>query len=110
MLVLGVSGLIIRIKSNSDSPSSDGWVLLIGTVAFVAIAIGGVFEFNHGLALILLFVGFLFYSYVRGSKSNSQQSSDDYGDEVDDLRGVPSRIPVVFLFSGHVVFPHLNAL
>ena len=55
LLILGVSGLIFPIIVDSKTLTWDGWVLVMGTGVFMALALQGEMSLSSGLLLLLLF-------------------------------------------------------
>jgi len=89
LLILGVSGLILPIAGNPKALTRDGWVMLGGTAAFMAIALRGQIDLSGGLVLLLYFAGFLYYSYSRETAGDAPESAGLHEDEVDEIGGVP---------------------
>jgi cation:H+ antiporter len=84
LLVLGVAGLIMPMATHSKSLKFDGVVLLIGTAAFMALSYRGVIDLIGAIVLLLLFAGFIYYSYWR-----EQRGEGGLADEVDEFEAVP---------------------
>lgn len=84
LLILGVSGLILPIAVVSKTLARDGWVLVGGTSAFMALALLGEIDLFGGLLLLLLFAGFLYFSYRR-EIDGSVTASGTFGEDVDDI-------------------------
>ena len=90
LLILGLSGLILPITADQKALSRDGWVLLGGTAAFMAIAIRGEINLPGGLVLLLYFFGFLYYSYSRETAGHSPEAANLHEGEIDEIGGVPA--------------------
>ena len=88
-LILGVSGLILPIVSSSRALTIDGWLLLIGTISFLAISYDGMFKLYEGSLLLIMFSGFLYYTYIRETKGLTENSPSHYENEVNGLAVVP---------------------
>ena len=103
LLILGVSGLILPIAVDPKTLTRDGWVLVGGTAAFMALALRGEIDLSGGLLLLLLFAGFLYYSYRREAARPATESGA-FEEEVDDIGGVPETtwLSAVLLMIGFV--------
>ena len=88
LLILGVSGMIQSIKVDSKALTRDGWVLLLGTAAFIAFAVDGAFELYDGLLLLLMFSGFLYYTFDRERNGALQHSANPYEQGVNEKAAV----------------------
>ncbi|HEC90599.1 MAG TPA: sodium:calcium antiporter, partial [Alphaproteobacteria bacterium] len=65
LLILGVSALITPIAVRPEGLMREGILLLAGSLNFAGLAWRGTFDLFAGVVLSTLFVGFLFYSYLR---------------------------------------------
>ena len=101
LLILGVSGLILPIAVDSKTLTRDGWVLVGGTAAFMALVLRGEIDLSGGLLLLLLFAGFLYYSYRRETAGPAAEFGAFEGG-VDDIEGMPETtwLSVVLLVIG----------
>ncbi len=101
LLILGVSGLILPIVVDSKTLTWDGWVLVGGTAAFMALVLRGEIDLSGGLLLLLLFAGFLYYSYRRETAGPAAEFGAFEGG-VDDIEGMPETtwLSVFFLVIG----------
>ena len=101
LLILGVSGLILPIAVDSKVFTRDWWVLGGGTAVFMALSLPGEIDFFGGSLLLLLFTGFLYYSYRRETVG-SVPASPAFKEEVDDIGGVPETtwLSIVLLVIG----------
>ena len=101
LLILGVSGLILPITVDSKTLTREGWVLVGGTAAFIALALRGEIDLSGGLLLLLLFAGFLYYSYRRETAGLARKSVA-FEEEVDEIGSVPETtwLSVVLLLIG----------
>ncbi len=84
-LVLGFAGLITPIASGGRELVKDGLVLVIGTGAFMALASRGTIDLFGAVVLLIIFAGFIYYSFWR--EKNVEGSS--LADEVDEFEAVP---------------------
>lgn len=104
LLILGVSGLILPIVSSSRALTIDGWVLLIGTISFLAISYDRMFKLYEGSLLLIMFSGFLYYTYIRETKGLTENSPSHYENEVNELAVVPhtSWLAILLLIIGFI--------
>jgi cation:H+ antiporter len=97
-LVLGVAGLITPIVSGGRELVKDGLVLVIGTGAFMVLALRGTIDLFGAVVLLILFAGFIYYSYWR--EKNVEGGS--LAEEVDEFEAVPHSLwlAIVLLIAG----------
>lgn len=76
LLVLGFSGIIMPIVSEKGALVRDGWILLVGTTAFIALSMRGTIDLIGALGLLVLFIAFLVYSYIREMKGDVEGVSE----------------------------------
>lgn len=97
-LVLGAAGLITPIVSGGRELVKDGLVLVIGTAAFMVLALRGAIDLFGAVALLIVFAGFIYYSLWR--EKNVEGGS--LADEVDEFEAVPHSLwlAIVLLIAG----------
>lgn len=85
LLILGAAGLIMPIACGARELVKDGLVLAIGTGAFMALAMRGAIDLLGAVVLLIVFVGFIYYSFWR------EKIVDGGGlaGEVDEFEAVP---------------------
>ena len=70
LLVTGVAALLMPIVVKRGELKQDGWMLLVGTVLFLLLAVRLAIDLLAGCVLIFCFVSFLYYSYFREKRRN----------------------------------------
>ncbi|MEQ8710062.1 MAG: calcium/sodium antiporter [Rhodospirillales bacterium] len=94
LLIIGATAMILPFATKSDGSASDSMVMIVGTLSFVGLCYFGMLGKMAGIVLVVLFIGFLVYSWWRERGSGSSLA-----DEVD---AVPQSVPlaVAMLFGG----------
>ena len=92
LLILGATGLIMPITSNAKSLRPDSWLLAAGTLVFVVMTVDEIIGLFEGLILIILFSGFLYFTYLREVNTGNQNGTGHYQSEVEELKAVPKAI------------------
>ena len=69
LLILGAAGLIMPIACGARELVKDGLVLAIGTGAFMALAMRGAIDLLGAVVLLIVFAGFIYYSFWREKSS-----------------------------------------
>ena len=90
-LVLGAAGLLLPIACAPGALIRDGYILLAGTGAFLALAMTGLIGLVQGLILVVLFAGFLAYSFWREKFSNDE-AAQVHIHEAEEYEAVPQSI------------------
>jgi cation:H+ antiporter len=97
LLVLGIAGLLMPIPIEPGVFKRDGWMLIAGTGLFAALALSGEITTFGGLALLVYFVGFLLYSYVR-EKKGLDAAGEAYEYDVDEIDGIPQKLLKILVY------------
>jgi len=74
-LILGVASLIFPIKCRRRIFLRDYKFLLVVSVVFIAFALTGKFVLWHGIVLLIMLIGFIYYNYRNTSKSTICEGS-----------------------------------
>lgn len=90
LLMIGTVGVITPFVCKGAPLKRDGFVLLLGTLLFVAVGVHGVIERWHGAVMLVLLFGYLFYCYWSERRSNGGDSV--HAKEVEEFDHVPESL------------------
>jgi cation:H+ antiporter len=96
LLILGATCVLKPIVDHPGSTAMDGYVLLGGSVIFVALCLTGELSLMAGLILLAAFFGFLGATYWRDT--HDPEAAAELVEEVEDLRGEPKPLLLSFGF------------
>lgn len=90
LLMIGTVGVIAPFVCRGAPIKRDGTVLLIGTLLFVATGVHGVIERWHGVIMLTLLIGYLYYCYRSERRANAEDSIQ--AKEVEEFDHVPEKL------------------
>ncbi|WP_420405951.1 calcium/sodium antiporter [Nisaea sp.] len=99
LLMIGTVGVIYPFACGDPALRRDGFMLLLSTVVFVLLCNAGMIERWHGIVMLAVLFGYLFYCYREDRKTSLAGDESVHAKEVDEFDNLPDSMPKAALYT-----------
>ena len=102
LLVLGLPAIIYPIACEATAVRRDGMVMMAVTAGFILLCWSGQILLWHGVIMVALLIGYLYWSYVSARRSNITIDKDELTEGLDGVDARPQdwRLAAAFIVGG----------